>query len=500
MSSERWRSWPRSRHPFRSLAKARTIRLLTVSKIEARPRSQPSHGLERSAESLRRQRRCELALRGLDALLRFRLESVTVRAGVLAPAGSTLRFSIGRKASNGVTSGMRLNNGERITSREGSRALRIMQLVQKPQRRGAEVFAEQLSTALRRAGHVVRTVYLYDFEGSGALEPRVGDVVLGGSDKHPTERIPGANPFLVRKLLKTIEAFEPDIVQLNGARAVKYGAIVRWLRPRSPWKIVYRNIGNPRDWQHGALKVRGLRMLMSAMDGVVALSGSSLDELRALYPKIGSSTVIPNGVDPDFAHAERGRSAVRVELDTPSRASVLIAVGSLGPEKRVDVLLEAFRLLRPAEANVFLWVVGQGPLRAPLETMAGELGVSLNVRFLGVRADVPTLMAAADIFVLTSDTEGIPAVVLEAGLQRLPVVATNVGAIPDCVSDGETGFLVAPGAPEGVADAIRVLLEDPDRARAMGDNGYTYVSERFTIHGISMQYVDFYRVLARTSA
>jgi glycosyltransferase involved in cell wall biosynthesis len=340
---------------------------------------------------------------------------------------------------------------------------------------------------------VVRTTYLYG--QSGGLPLGDDDEVLGGSELHFSERFPGANPGVLARVIAAIRRFAPDIVQLNGGRTVKYGCLARRLSPHARWRAVYRNIGNPGDWDQSLPKRMAMRGLLSGVDGIVALSDGALRALRDRYRLSAPAAVIPNGIDPDAIRPARSRQEIRDELRTPHGTMVVLGVGSLSPEKRFDLLLDAFASLDGAHVDTVLWVVGGGPLEARLRQQAIRLGVEGRVRFTGVRSDVGSLLAAADVFALTSDTEGIPAVILEAGFLGLPTVATRVGGIPACVADGETGLLVPPGQPQLFAAALQELLRDARSRARLGGNARALVERCFTMTTIAGQYAELYRSL-----
>lgn len=375
--------------------------------------------------------------------------------------------------------------------------LRILQLVQKPQRRGAEIFAQQLNDQFTRLGHQATIAYLYTCTGRSddQLELRDGDVILGESEDHLSETAPGMNPRLANRLRRRIEEFEPDIVQLNGARTVKYGALLRLISPTEPWRTVYRNIGDPRDWVPRGPKRLILRRLMREIDGTIGISRESLASLRAIYGVADPAVVIPNGILPDAVQAKRPRDQVRRELGADAQTPVILFVGSLTSEKRVDLLLDAFSDVLGRSPNALLWIVGGGPLRAGLELQRAKLSLGAAVRFLGLRSDVGTILAAADVLALASDTEGMPAVALEAGYHGLPVVSTRVGSIADCVVNGETGLLVDRGSARQLADAMHSLVNDVDRRRSMGKCAHAWISEHFTIERVAEQYLRFYRAV-----
>jgi glycosyltransferase involved in cell wall biosynthesis len=149
----------------------------------------------------------------------------------------------------------------------------------------------------------------------------------------------------------------------------------------------------------------------------------------------------------------------------------IVFVGRLRQPKRADLAVRALAIVRRTRPEATLDVVGDGPLRTGLEQLAEREGVKQAVRFLGVRNDVPQLLAGVACMLLASDYEGCPLTVLEAMAAGLPVVATAVGGIPELVVEGETGFLVAPDRPEPIADALEAILTEPDRGRALGAAG-----------------------------
>lgn len=180
--------------------------------------------------------------------------------------------------------------------------------------------------------------------------------------------------------------------------------------------------------------------------------------------------VLENGVD-------LSRFAQVVPPSGPPR---LICVARLDPIKAHVDLLAALPPLLARWPALTLDLVGDGPMRGPLEEKARALGVAGSVRFLGARTDVPQLLAGAHVFVLPSLSEGMPGSVLEAMASGLPVVATRVGGTPEIVEEGKTGLLVEAGNPEALSRALSVVVEDPQLAGDYGEAGARRAKERYT--------------------
>ncbi len=228
---------------------------------------------------------------------------------------------------------------------------------------------------------------------------------------------------------------------------------------------------------------------------MIAVSRSAREELEELYDLSVPVAVIPNGVVADDPPTGSGREETRAAIGTAPTAPVLLYVGSLSAEKRLDRWLRVARSLCDEVPELVLWLVGEGPQRRQLVAQAGSLGLGDALRLLGARDDVAGFLRAADLFLLTSDSEGMPAAVLEAGMQGLPVVAFEVGGLAECVADGRTGRLVEPGDEEACAMAAVELLRSPEGRARMGREARAWCRERFSIEVVAGRYLEFYRRL-----
>ncbi len=155
-------------------------------------------------------------------------------------------------------------------------------------------------------------------------------------------------------------------------------------------------------------------------------------------------------------------------------------VACLREEKRIDVLINAAPQILARFPDAHFLIAGDGTCRESLVALAGQLGITDRVTFLGHRDDVPAVLAQADMFVLPSRSEALPNSVIEAMASGLPVVASRVGGIPELVDDGKTGYLVPPGDPNALADALARLLEDPRRSAELGRAGRIKIEQNYS--------------------
>jgi glycosyltransferase involved in cell wall biosynthesis len=242
------------------------------------------------------------------------------------------------------------------------------------------------------------------------------------------------------------------------------------------------------------------RVLARVGDAVVALSPSQAEELAERW-HIGRAPlpVVPMGIElGPLLSADAERGALRRELAVPGGVPVIAFVGRLIAIKGLSTLLQSLAGLRREGIAFRLVVAGDGDRRASLEREARGAGLGSWAHFLGWRRDLPRLYADADVVALPSRREGVPVSVMEAMAAGRPVVAAHVGGVPDLVEDGRTGCLVPPGDPIALARAVRDLLADPARRRAMGDAARATARERFDVERSAGALDAFYRgLLAR---
>ena len=231
----------------------------------------------------------------------------------------------------------------------------------------------------------------------------------------------------------------------------------------------------------------------------VTCTGTGAEHLRALDPIGGKVALVYHGLD-------LGRFPPPPDIRPATNRFTLLSVGRLVPKKGYGDLLEALNRL-PAELDWRFVHIGGGELKKGIEARAKRLQIDHRIEWQGKRdqTDVIAAMRAADLFVLPSkiaddgDRDGLPNVLMEAASQKLPILTTDVSAIPEFITNGEHGALVPPGDPEALTQAIVELAADPDRRAAMAEHAYARLIESFGMEsGIEMIDTRLRTALAQT--
>jgi glycosyltransferase involved in cell wall biosynthesis len=324
--------------------------------------------------------------------------------------------------------------------------LDVLQVVASDDRRGPETHALDLAAALEARGLRVRTVALAaGLHGRGLHVPTLGRHALAPGTLHRLRRESSGAAAVVAHGSTTLPACTLALVG-------------------SDVPLVYRSVGDPGHWGNTIARRARVRAYLRRADAVVALTTEAGATIQAMHRVPGDRVaVIPIGVAPDGYEPvdARSRRAARAQLGIPDDANVGSVVGALSHEKNVALAIDA-----TAEIPGFhLIVAGDGPEREALRRRARQVAHG-RMHFTGALRDPAVAFQAADVVLLPSRTEGLPAVLLEAGLRTLPVVATDVGYVSDIVVDGQTGLLVEPGNRADFASAIeRVLREGTEFGR-----------------------------------
>lgn len=308
------------------------------------------------------------------------------------------------------------------------------------------------------------------------------------------DKKPGNDPRLMYRLYRYLQHERPHIVQTHN------------------WGTLFEGFL--------AAKLAGVPVLIHAERGTIQGRKRNLFFQRALWGAVNqvlsvseihrqllSATVgfpserikpISNGVDTDiFQPRSDEKTAIRTKLGFEPERFYIGTVGNLRPVKNHALLLRACKQLCMEQDDVRLIIAGTGPLKEPLNELAGQLGIQHKIRLLGARTDIPEVLNALDLFVLPSLSEGMPNAVLEAMACGLPVVATEVGGVSEVVEHGVTGLLVPSEDEEALASRLEELVCSETKRQMLGKNARERALACFSLDKMVRAYEQLYVSLVK---
>jgi glycosyltransferase involved in cell wall biosynthesis len=373
---------------------------------------------------------------------------------------------------------------------------------------GQERVAFDLAVSQLRAGwHVTALSLAPPPDGPLAAELRAA----GAAVERVARPKPGVDPGLIIRLARWLRRHRVDLVHTHNRMALIYGAPAGRLAGAA---VVHTKHGkNPRG---------GTRLIAGNLAGRLVHAFVAVSEETAAVARQRREVaerrlhVIPNGIELGRFHPDpEARARVRRELGIGAGDWVIGTVGRIAAEKNHALLLRAAAPLltkaaprspaAPPGSRVHLIVAGDGPLLPALTELAGSLGITASAHLLGMRRDVPEILNALDVFAMSSDTEGLPLVVLEAMATGLPVVSTRVGGIANVIETGQetgqtgqTGFLVPAGDEQALRERLAQLTADRAAARAFGERARVVAVTHYSAARMQREYLELYaRVLSR---
>lgn len=367
--------------------------------------------------------------------------------------------------------------------------IRILQLVTKRQYRGAEVFAAELSALLAANGHQVWFAGLYAAPDQPLVAQHATNIDLNGSRK--------AFSFeLLKKLRRLVQDINPDIIQANGSDTLKYAVLLKSIYyPNKP--VVYRNISMVSSWtKTGSLKTWINRQLFRRVDFVTSVGQESLDDLVKTYQyPVSQTRLIRRGIPDQVVDAAASRQALALEFGFSPNDPLIMHVGQFSDEKNHPFILQAFERVREQLPQTRLILIGEGKNWQAIKQWVADRQLNQHVFLAGHRSPVQQWLAAADLFVLGSTIEGVPGVILEAGMQSIPSVAVNVGGVGEVVKQDITGKLLPSHDPSAFAKAIVSLLENTSLRKQLGGEARRFVEEHYSLQQCQRNFEALYQSL-----
>ena len=356
--------------------------------------------------------------------------------------------------------------------------LRILHVLSPQAAGGLERVVELLAGGMAERGHAVAAVVLLDPTGAA---PPIVEALEASGVAVTTVRAPARFYWReARAVSDAARSFQADIVHAHGYRADVVSVMAGRGRTQRLVSTVHGFVGgDPKNRLYEWLD----RLVLRRFDAVIAVTASLHERMVRSGVSARRISLIENGVGPDRALE---RDAARASLGLPRDRPCVGWIGRMSIEKGADLLVESLRPLATGGTEIVL--IGDGPERNELERSAGP-----GFRFMGRVDDAGKYVAAFDVLVLSSRTEGTPMVLLEAMQAGVPVAAFGVGGVPS-VLEGEVGWLVSPGDVEGLRESVQAILANPAEARRRADRGRARAQERFSLDAWLDRVESVYRV------
>jgi glycosyltransferase involved in cell wall biosynthesis len=355
---------------------------------------------------------------------------------------------------------------------------------------GGERMPVHLMRTLNRRRFEVRAVSLYD-----EARPVGSDLKeLLAQDEVPVWNLgkrPGFDPRMFTRIGGALRRFRPDVVHTH-LQTLRYALLPMLYRGvpamvHTVHNLAEREVDRPSIWLHRLAFRRGV--VPVAIGQEVAASISRVYGIRG-FPSINYG--IPVEV---YGRPREAREVWRRRQGFAPEDTIFVCVAQFRPQKNHRLLLEAFAKGAAAHPRVHLLLVGWGSQETQLRKQVEALGLRRRVHFMGLRTDIPEVLAASDVFVLSSDWEGNPLAVMEAMSAGKPVISTSVGGVPELIKNGSSGLLVPQANSEAFARAVNRLATNPQMRKAMGTVAAKCATERFSVETMTEAYEELYEAM-----
>jgi glycosyltransferase involved in cell wall biosynthesis len=374
--------------------------------------------------------------------------------------------------------------------------LKVLFLDTRPIRRGAQVFVHDLKTRFKEDGIAVKRIFLYKETKFEQLNLDETDVVLPFHDNNIFEKFPTIHPRIIIELAKEIKAFAPDNILCNGSRTLKYAAVIKRFYPSIKSKWIYRVIDSAVYWNRKSLtQLYYKHWVIPAMDAAVGVSQRSLDQMIQHYSFIKPSVCIPRAVDIYHFANYIPEAGARQNIGIPDGAFVLLFLGNFTKQKRPDRFIDIINSLKESIPNVHGLMVGDGPLRSSVNDQISTLSLEDNITCVGYKKDVRPWIAMSDVLFLTSDTEGMPGVVLEAAAMKKITITTDVGGVREFIKHGENGYVINNKSILEFEKYLFQIMYNKEQYNNLSNSCFIKVTSFYNLELIKNTYHGFFKIL-----
>ncbi len=389
--------------------------------------------------------------------------------------------------------------------KQNKQTIRVLQLIEHLRIGGAERLVCQLYQGLNDA-EIQSLVCVYSDKGAlgHQLEEQGGKVLFVAKNPRRLMKLGRIfapivkifeNIIFIVKLAKLFKQQQVDVVQCHLFSASLWGILAAsLLGKKAPIVIVTEHAVREKEqlWYYRLLH----RYLLNHATHIVAVSPQVTEALSVFHPNIKTQiSIIPNAVTllPPVSET------TQIKLELPNIYPRIVIVGRLISLKRHDLLLKALQRCKQSNLNFCCLIIGEGETALELKALSAELGLQNHVTFMGARQDVASLLAGMNIAVNVSDREGLPISLLEAMAAGLAVVATDVCGNRELVQHNKTGLLCPKGDVEAIANALRVLIQDSELSKQLGQQAQAMIAENYNFETISLRWKELYLQLINKS-
>ncbi|SDA96311.1 Glycosyltransferase involved in cell wall bisynthesis [Algoriphagus alkaliphilus] len=351
--------------------------------------------------------------------------------------------------------------------------MRVLFLIHGIQARGQEIFACQLADHLEKLGHTLKVISLYP-----------GEFQLPFPVEHfgLTSAKSVWSPGFWKKFQQLVIEFQPDIIQANGGDTLKFAALARIVYPYRG-KLIFNNGGVVGHYFSNSVQRAFYKLLLKKIDAAISISDHAAQDLARLLSTNLPQTKIPVGIP------------MKRELKTAETVPypVIVHIGGFTPEKNHEFLIGAFYEYHKIHPEAQLWLIGDGPLRREMEVTAKK-NLLNSIRFFGSIPDPWSSIPSNSILLLPSKIEGMPAVIAEAFINKIPVVATRVGGIEEMGNRIASCVLIEPGSQAQLLagmDYFRTL--PPLDMEVMLMDSKVKALKRFSMDKVASSFLEFYK-------
>lgn len=361
--------------------------------------------------------------------------------------------------------------------------LKILVLAQGLKVGGLENIILNLATNLNNSNQFEIEICCYDTKGA-----YYEDLVNRGFRLHFLPRAHGIDWLYPYKLARIIHSNKIDLIHAHNFTAWFYAALAAFLT-RIP--LVYTEHDNSFLSSKHIVLISSLSKIFTTK--IIAVSETVKSSLKQ-YCRINGTSVIYNGVDENtFNPIEaRGRRIRKKKYGFAETDLLLGTVGRIDALKNQTLIIETISKLN-YDNTVKLIIIGDGKLRVDLERTVKILNLEDRVIFLGERRDISELLSILDIFILPSLSEGLPVCLIEAMAVGLPIIASDVGGIPELISNNENGILINPADQGSLLTALKTILSSENTRKKMGEAGRIIFKEKFSLDTMVNNYAEIYK-------